>query len=188
MACSGILHRAQEPLSSSVVAWPIVFATDVVFGDYILPQVEASAHPDSAVVTCTTIASILPKAAGSFLGAHLYVPHAWWFWKLSLMPALPITFALSVAFKYAVWHDDDSANAVDKSDGKVPKGFNEVGWQETSEEFPQVRRAPPSRVSNTAWAPSSSAKKSLATRFVEAAPNGVQLAILKVWEPPAVAA
>ena len=88
---------------------------------------------------------------------------------------------LSLVYYYATWDENDDVNKVDKTG--APAGFNEVGWQETSEEFPQIRRAKPSAVSNTAWAPSSSDKKSVATRFVEAAPNAVQIAILRVWPP-----
>ena len=168
-------------LVSSVVAWPAVFATDVAFGDYILPTVEKSNHPDGAVVIGTTLASLIPKAAGSYFGAHLYVPRAWWFYKLSLLPALPVAAAISAVYYGATWKPSD--DVVDKTDS--PPGFNEVSWQETAEEFPQVRRVTPTAVSNTAWAPSTSEKKSTAKRLVEAAPNPLQIAYYYIWPPPA---
>lgn len=170
-------------IGSGFVAWPAIFASDVLFGDFVLPAVEGSgAHPEGALVMGTSFASLLPKLAGSYLGAHLCVPHAWWFWKLSLMPALPVCMALSSVYYYTTWHDNDEANEIDKTD--APRGFNEVDWRETSEEFPQVRLAKKSALVSTAWVPSSSAKRSLTTRFVEAAPTTVQIAILRVWTPP----
>ena len=71
---------------SSVVAWPFIFATDVLFGDYLLPWAEKYSGPQGAlgdVAVAVAGLSLMPKAAASYLGAHLYVPNAWWFWKLS---------------------------------------------------------------------------------------------------------
>jgi hypothetical protein len=103
------------------------------------------------------------------------VPHAWWFWKLTLLPALPPSMVAGLAFYYLA-HDEDATKAANEVDSNGSP-FDLVSWQETSDEFPQVRRAPQSPVSATAWEPSSSAKKSVVRRFVEAAPNPVQIVI-----------
>jgi hypothetical protein len=58
---------------ASFVAWPVVFATDVVWGDMLLPKVDASGvHPEGAVAITAMLSSLVPKVAGSYLGAHLY--------------------------------------------------------------------------------------------------------------------
>lgn len=177
----------------SVVAWPIVFLTDVAFGDYLLPWAEAYCGPQGAsgdVAVVTAGCSLVPKAAGSYLGATVYVPNAWWFWRLSLLPALPVSATFSVA--YHLWttsKESGSAEAApppqggsvgDGEDG-LKRPFDVVTWQEDSSEFPHVAKPRPSLVGNAAFQPSSSAPKSYAKRLLEAAPNPVQIAVLAAW-------
>ena len=148
-------------LLSSVVAWPAVFATDVLFGDYLLPAAEK--QDSGSVTAATAIASLVPKAAASYAGAHLYVPRAWWFWKLTLLPALPLSFGISFAI-YIMTAETDSVNI------EIEKMGVPIALPETASK-PQT--------ASTAWQPSSigSKPKSYATRFVEAAPTPLQLAL-----------
>lgn len=162
---------------ASVVAWPAIFLTDVIFGDYLLPAAEAHSGTDGNAYVAIAGASLIPKAAGSYAGVHLYLPQAWWFWKLSLMPALPISMGLSVGYYMATKQGKESEQPEIPPD----RPFDVVDWQESSSEFPHVRQASkPSPVANAAFQPSSSDKKSVATRFLEAAPNAVQMLILGV--------
>ena len=145
----------------------------MLWGEYILPQAEAvGGGPEGQLAIGMSLASLIPKTAGSYLGAHLYVPRAWWFWKLSLLPALPVTMALSLTY-YA------ATSQPEKLPDKSTSPYDVMGWQQTSEEFPQVRKAPKTAVVNAAWSPSTSKKVSAGKRFVEAAPFPVQLAVEK---------
>ena len=164
---------------SSFVAWPVVFATDYAWGEHLLPAFGASASngtpetldefgasasngtpetldesSDTGAIGIISMASLVPKAAGSFLGAHLYVPHAWWFWKLTLLPALPLSFALSMAIHCA--SEQLSGSADHDVSGKNAE------------------------VANTAWKPATCTSKSMATRAREAAPTPVQLVLLRL--------
>lgn len=148
-------------LVSSIVAWPAVFATDVLFGDFLLPAAER--QNSGSLTAATAFASLVPKAAASYAGAHLYVPRAWWFWKLSLLPALPLSFGISFAV-YIATAETDSVNI------EIEKMGVPIALPETASK-PQT--------ASTAWQPSSigSVPKSLATRFREAAPTPLQLAL-----------
>ena len=81
-------------LVSSVVSWPVAFAVDSFWGSLLLPHVQSIR--DGRWVPEAEAASLVPKAFGSYLGAHLFVPRAWWFWKLTLLPALPLSFGISL--------------------------------------------------------------------------------------------
>ena len=81
-------------LVSSVVSWPVAFAVDSFWGSLLLPHVQSIR--DGRWVPEAEAASLIPKALGSYLGAHLFVPRAWWFWKLTLLPALPLSFGISL--------------------------------------------------------------------------------------------
>ena len=148
-------------LVSSVVAWPAVFATDVLFGDVLLPAAEAQGS--GSLTAATAVASLLPKAAASYAGAHLYVPRAWWLWKLTLLPALPLSFGISLAV-YIANAETDSVNI------EIEKMGVPIALPETASK-PQT--------ASTAWQPSSigSKPKSYAARFREAAPTPMQLAL-----------
>ena len=54
-----------------------------------------------------------------------------------------------------------------------------AAWQQASDEFPHLDKAPPTNVANAAFQPSSTGPKSLSTRVLEAAPNPVQIAYQK---------
>ena len=63
-------------LVSSLVSWPAVFATDMLFGDLLLPAADAQKSPE--LTQAVALSSLIPKIAASYCGAHLYVPGAWW--------------------------------------------------------------------------------------------------------------
>jgi hypothetical protein len=154
-------------LVSSVVSWPVVFATDSFWGSYLLPQVKSMESPyiDFQAVT---FASLLPKAAGSYLGAHLYCPRAWWFWKLTLIPALPLSFGISLVIHFSTVDADKRREFAEAYAGpEVPFTPHDV-TSRTSQD-----------VGSTAWRPSLMDEKSSAVRLREAAPTAVQWALKK---------
>ena len=63
-------------LISSVAAWPAVFATDMLFGDLLLPIAEQQDIPE--LTQAVALGSLVPKLAASYWGTHLHVPGAWW--------------------------------------------------------------------------------------------------------------
>ena len=67
------------------MSWPVAFAVDSFWGSLLLPRVQSIQH--GRWVQEAEAASLVPKAAGSYLGAHLFVPRAHWFYKLTLLPA-----------------------------------------------------------------------------------------------------
>jgi len=147
-------------LLGSLAAWPAVFAADMLWGDVLLPATEGS---DGYLAPAIAIASLVPKAAGSYLGAHMYVPRAWWLYKLTLLPALPVSFAFSLAI-HAGTSEGAAAVAADRLGSAGP-------------EVPFPPSASSSRIVSSAWQPSSSERKSAATRLRHAAPSPVQLAL-----------
>jgi len=106
-------------------------------------------------------ASLLPKAAGSYLGAHLFVPRSWWFYKLTLLPALPISFGVSMVIYFATTDGGARREAVD-------------GWA-----GPEVPFSAPTSldIGSTAWRVSTQNNKTYAIRLREAAPTAVQFAL-----------
>ena len=90
-------------------------------------------------------------------------PHPRRFWKLTLLPALPVSFSLSMAI-YILSDDGTVKHAV--YDDWLPM------------------QTPEKETTSTAWLPSSAAKKSAAVRFREAAPSAVQMSFGK-WLPGA---
>ena len=159
---------------SSVIAWPAIAITDVIFGDYLLPMAEAAGGSAGEVTMAVCGLSLVPKVAASYFGTHVYVPNAWWFWKLSLMPALPVSMLLSFAYFQATSRDKYAEPPKDPE-----RPFDVVSWQQASDEFPHLDKAPPTNVANAAFQPSSTGPKSLSTRVLEAAPNPVQIAYQK---------
>jgi len=106
-------------------------------------------------------ASLVPKAFGSYLGAHLFVPRAWWFYKLTLLPALPLSFGISLLIYFATTDGGARREAVE-------------GWAGPEVPF----SAPTSQdIGSTAWRTSTQNDKSAATRLREAAPTAVQYAL-----------
>ena len=124
----------------------------MVFGDYLLPLVETTAPGLSNAVAAS---SLVPKAAASFAGAHLYVPFAHWFWKLTLLPALPISFSLSIAIMVLSDYGTSKEAIYDDWLPMTP--------QDTTETL------------SMAWRPTMSGSKPAATRLREAAPRPVQI-------------
>ena len=69
------------------MSWPVSFAVDSFWGNLLLPHVQSIR--EGRWVQEAEAASLLPKAAGSYLGAHLFVPRAWsnplsWQWQSAL--------------------------------------------------------------------------------------------------------
>lgn len=140
-------------LTSSVVAWPAVFITDWIWADVLFP---AASTMQPFATDCLAGLSLVPKAAASYLGAHIFVPKAWWFWKLSLIPALPVSLGLSLVIHVATTHSPIQEKVYD----------DWLPMKPTEQESSQV---------NTMyWMPSLPGDKPAATRFVEAAPRPVQ--------------
>lgn len=140
---------------SSLVAWPAVFLTDMLWGDFILPIAEDGTPPE--VGQGAALLSLVPKMAASYLGAHLYLPRAWWLWKLTLLPAIPVGLTGSLAIHFAT------------NDGMIKEAIYD--------DWLPMKPAAPTDVSCTAWRPSTSEQKSAAARFREAAPSAVQMSI-----------
>lgn len=141
---------------SGFVAWPVVFATDMLWGDFLLPAAEKSV-PDMA--EGIAVLSLIPKVAASYFGAHLYLPQAWWLWKLTLLPAIPVGLAASLTIHLAT------------NDGTHKEAIYD-DW------LPMKPEKPTSNC--TAWVPSSSEEKSAVLRLREAAPSAVQQCLSKV--------
>ena len=91
----------------------------------------------------------------------MQVPRAWWFYKLTLLPALPLSFGISILIHFATTDGGARREAVD-------------GWA-----GPEVPFSAPSSldIGSTAWRTSSQNDKSAATRLREAAPTAVQFAL-----------
>ena len=144
---------------STQVSWPVSFAVDSFWGSLLLPHVQGLR--EGRWVQEAEAASLIPKALGSFLGAHLFVPRAWWFYKLTLLPALPLSFGISIVIYFATTDGSARREAVD-------------GWA-----GPEVPFSAPSSldIGSTAWRTSSQNNKSPATRLREAAPTAVQFAL-----------
>jgi hypothetical protein len=98
-------------LVSSVVSWPVAFAVDSLWGSFLLPHVQSIR--EGKWVQEAEAASLVPKALGSYLGAHLFVPRAWWFYKLTLLPALPLSFGISLVIYFATTDGGARREAVD---------------------------------------------------------------------------
>lgn len=98
-------------LVSSVVSWPVAFAVDSFWGSLLLPHVQGLR--EGKWVQEAEAASLVPKALGSYLGAHLFVPRAWWFYKLTLLPALPLSFGISLLIYFATTDGGARREAVD---------------------------------------------------------------------------
>ena len=146
-------------LVSSVVSWPVAFAVDSLWGSVLLPQVQSIRQ--GRWVQEAEAASLVPKAFGSYLGAHLFVPRAWWVYKLTLLPALPLSFGISLAIYFATTDGGARREAVDAYAG------------------PEVPFSAPTSldIGSTAWRASTQNDKSSATRLREAAPTAVQFAL-----------
>ena len=56
---------------STQVSWPVSFAVDSFWGSLLLPHVQGLR--EGRWVQEAEAASLVPKALGSFLGAHLFV-------------------------------------------------------------------------------------------------------------------
>ena len=84
------------------------------------------------------------------------VPHAWWFWKLSLLPALPLNIGLTLAIH------------VLSNDGAVK--------HKVYDDWLPMRPSEPLLI-NTAWRLSTAGSKSIQMRLCEAAPRPVQLVL-----------
>jgi len=140
----------------------VVFATDSLWGSFLLPSIKGVDNGQYLQGAAAT--SLLPKAAGSYLGAHLYVPRAWWFYKLTLLPALPISFGVSIVIHFAT------------VDAGARREFAEAYAG------PEVPFTPPtaSDMGSTMWRPSVMGDKSSAVRLREAAPTAVQFALKQV--------
>lgn len=143
---------------SSFVAWPVVFATDMLWGSFFLPAAQDQAP---SVVEHVALLSLLPKVAGSYMGVHLYLPRAWWVWKLTLLPALPVGAAFNLVL-HVITNDGTHKEAI----------YDD--W------LPMKPADPASAVKCTAWLPSTSEEKSAALRLKEAAPLAVQLSLARL--------
>ena len=84
------------------------------------------------------------------------VPHAWWFWKLSLLPALPLNLGLTLAIHML------------SNDGAVK--------HKVYDDWLPMRPSEPLLI-NTAWRLSSAGSKGIQMRLCEAAPRPVQLVL-----------
>lgn len=146
---------------SSFAAWPVVFATDLIWCELLFPNVGTPGYEGAPRLKFDMLstASLIPKAAGSYLGAHLYVPHAWWVWKLTLLPALPLSFAISMAIYIASTPPPGSTNG------------------DVSGESAAATSEPSLQIVSTAWLPSTPEPASIATRLRHAAPTSVQVAV-----------
>jgi hypothetical protein len=140
------------------VAWPVVFATDSLWSGMLLPL--AQPIEDGSWVPAVASLSIVPKAAGSYLGAHLHVPRAWWVYKLTLLPALPLSFGISMLIHFATMDGTARREAAEAYAG------------------PEAAFTPPaadsSLAGSTQWQLSKANDKSHATRLREAAPSALQ--------------
>lgn len=143
---------------SSFVAWPVVFATDMLWGNALLPTTEKQLPGFQEHVA---LLSLVPKVAASFVGAHLYLPGAWWVWKLTLLPALPVGAVVNL-----VAH-------VLTNDGRHKEAIYD-DW------LPMKPADPAAVVKCTAWLPSTSEEKSVALHLKEAAPLAVQLTLARL--------
>ena len=95
------------------------------------------------------------------------------------MPALPVSALLSVSYHLATKGEEEVAHV----DPERP--FDVVTWQEASDEFPHVRQSSKkSVVANTAFSPSDSTSKSVVLRLAEAAPNPVQMGLVRLGAWP----
>jgi len=137
---------------SSFVAWPVVFATDTLWAEGLLPLVDQRSTTETALLAT----SLIPKAAASFLGAHWFLPKAHWFYKLTLLPALPLSVGISMAIQMI------------SDDGSVK--------QAVYDDWLPMAPSEPSLIS-TSWRPSAKDKKSMTVRLCEAAPRPLQIAL-----------
>ena len=124
----------------------------------MLPAAEKQAP---RVAEPVAVMSLVPKVAASFMGAHLYLPGAWWVWKLTLLPALPVG-AISNLVVHVITNDGRHREAI----------YDD--W------LPMKPADPKSVVQSTAWVPSTSEEKSAALRLKEAAPLAVQLSLARL--------
>ena len=84
---------AVASLVSSVVVWPFGFAIDLAKNELGSPSSKKQSHNYE-------VADMWGKLMGLYLqyhGAGLYVPRAWWLWRLTLLPALPANAAGFIA-------------------------------------------------------------------------------------------
>jgi len=83
------------------LAWPVSKVCDGVFDFAIEPLISSVLQGDAAVGAALGMCSLalhIPKLGASYYGAHIYCPRAWWFWKLTLLPALPAGLLLVSPF------------------------------------------------------------------------------------------
>jgi len=151
---------------SSVVAWPAVFAIDSLWAEVLFPLVEKLNSGNSeGIVGALGALSLLPKAGASYMGAHLYVPRAWWFWKLSLLPAFPVSLTVSLAMHALV----APAAEVGAGGSEVTAAAPEGSAAASESKVPKVV--------SMAWRPSRQEKKAVTERLREAAPTFVQVVL-----------
>ena len=147
-------------LVASVVAWPVVFATDTLWATSLLPLAQnLDPGGDSGIKAGIAVASLVPKAAGSYFGTHVYVPKAWWFYKLTLLPALPISFTISLLVHFGT----NNFTAEDGVPHALPEGINK-----------------PQEGVSSAWKPSTIEEKSTLKRLRDTAPTPIQIALKKL--------
>ena len=84
---------------------------------------------------------------------------AWWFYKLTLLPALPISFAISMLVHFGT----NNFTAEDGVPHALPEGINK-----------------PQEDVSSAWKPSTIEEKSTAKRLRDTAPTPIQIALKKL--------
>ena len=157
---------------SSVVAWPAVFVIDTFWAEALFPLAQnANSGESEGIMGLVSALSLLPKVGASYVGAHLYVPRAWWFWKLSLLPAFPVSLTVSLAMHALIAPASEVG-----SGGSENTAANELSEAASEGKMPKV-------VSSMAWRPSRQGEKPATERLREAAPTFVQAVLNATYAP-----